>query len=400
MVLERQVASAFAVNAAMAEIAKLGLLHKITTIGERNKIQTYKCVLFDQSEREVSVGNGKGLGEQSLASAVFEALEHFFVAFPPTEGIVEIELRELLNHDLLSKEAVFQTMIRWNPSTRLFCRIYKPLHDGNEIYYPVFLSAPGQCLPEVPLSALVSVTKYATNNGTATGMGKTEALIHAVSEIVERDSIACFLLQAFIARRPVPSKEIDPGSLPTELLNLMMRAKAIIRHKIQLLDITTELGIPAILAVSHVNGYPVPFVGSGASLSKDYAIERALLETVQSFHLYNGTLRRDDETAMRSFSDLPRYQDCLRLDLTRCKLVPLAYDDMVPFNKPSNLEEHLIELVNRIFLRGYRVFFNSVYSSDSGIDCVHCIIPGLEKFHLVRSGNPVLPSDRGLKLVR
>lgn len=373
----------------------MDLNYELTTIGTQDSIQTHRCTLFDKAHKELVVGNGKGLGQQSLASAVFEALEHLFVTFPPQSGIREIPVRDIFEREELRQDPAGQIIKRWNPSTKLSCRLYKPLHDGGEIYYPLFLSAPGRGFPSIPMNALAPATKYSSNNGTAIGLGTTEALIHGISEVVERDALSCFLLQTFVAKRPKPIRLIARDRLPFELADLLREAEKIIGQNIRLLDITTDLLIPAILA-SSTTDRGVPFVGSGASLSKSYAVERSLLELVQSFHLHTDTLRREDESFLRRFANLPRYQDCLRLDLTHCSLASIRYDDMVgSYDCPENLEAYLRQLTQQVELHGYSVFFHHVYSSALGVDCVHCIVPGLEKFHLVRYGQPVLPSIRG-----
>lgn len=392
--LERSVEPSDALNIIRRELINMGLEYELTTMGAPDSIQTYRCTLLDMSHKELAVGNGKGLGPQSEASAVFEALEHLFVAFPPQSGIQEIPIGDLLGRGEVLQDPALQIIKQWHPSTRLDCRVYQSLRDGTEVFYPLFLAAPGCGIPPVARSVLAPAAKYSTNNGTATGLGKTEALIHAISEVVERDSLSCFLLQTFVARHPKPVRVIGRHSLPLGLVNLMVDAEEIIGASIQLLDITTELQIPSILAVGG-NGYGVSFVGSGASLSKSYAIERALLETVQSFHLSTAALREEDASFLRLFSKLPRYQSCIRLDLTHCPTVTVSYNDVVSYGLPENLENHLSQLIQRVEGCGYPIFFHHVHASELGVDCVHCIVPGLEKFHLVRSGQPVLPSSRG-----
>lgn len=398
--VERQVEPSMAIARAIVEITAMGLHHEIVSIRNDQGIQTYRCILYDTNGNKVSVGNGKGLGEQSLASALFEAIEHYFVAYSSHENVEDIEVSQVLDSNLFSTEAAFRPMATWNPSIPLSCRRYTSLHDESEIYYPAFLSAPGSCLPQVSRSALAPVRKYATNNGTATGMSKTEALIHSISEIIERDAISCFLLKTFISKESAPVILIDRNAVPSYLFNLMRASEFITGEEMVVLDITTEFGIPTALAFFHKSNYPVPFVGSGASLSKRYAVERAILEAIQSFHLYDKFLYDEDVAVIQSFKNLPRYQRCVQLDLTNCDITVISYDDMASCEVDENLEEYLQQQIDRVSSHKYHVYYHDLYRSASGISCVHCIIPGLEKFHLVRNGIPVLPSERGERWLR
>lgn len=63
------------------------------------------------------------------------------------------------------------------------------------------------------------------------------------------------------------------------------------------------------------------------------------------------------------------------------------------------LGEYLELLLDVMSERGFSAFFITLYQSVSGITCVHCVIPGLERFHLVRRGLRVLPGSRGLRIL-
>ncbi|WP_374018897.1 hypothetical protein ABU162_03860 [Paenibacillus thiaminolyticus] len=67
--------------------------------------------------------------------------------------------------------------------------------------------------------------------------------------------------------------------------------------------------------------------------------------------------------------------------------------------KNDSLEDYLNILINKVTNNGFKIYANVLYSSNSGITCVNCIIPGLERFHLVRHGSLVLPSLRGRKIL-
>jgi len=253
--------------------------------------------------------------------------------------------------------------------------------------------------------------KYSSNNGTATGVGVIEACIHGINELIERDATGLFLLSTFISINPSPLRLIRRKTLPLGLQELWDRAEAEIACPIRLLDITSDIEVPTCLAVARSPGLEVSHYGAGTSLDRSYAIERALLEVVQVCHLYAdgsapmGNLDREDAWILTLFDRLPRYQQCVRLDLEQViaetAYTAGAYDDLpTPGRRVTSLEEYLDLLLDRLAARGYTAY-RAVHfeSTHTGIVWVDCVVPGLERFHLVRWGAGVLPGVRGQRML-
>ncbi|WP_269320524.1 YcaO-like family protein [Alicyclobacillus macrosporangiidus] len=365
-------------------------------------IRTYRCFLYNDDGELLSVGNGKGLGDQSLASAMFESIEHLFCTYPPDTDILYVPIHIVCSQDLLASEVVFEILLQKYPDSIIPCRRYQSVFGSEQIAYPVFLATPSyvnQPFLEDSFDYAI-VSKYATNNGTAIGVNRTEALIHSISELIERDALSCFLLSTFVSRQPLPVRLIDKATLPPNLLQLIDQAESVMGIEITLIDICTDFQVPAILAVAASDVVPVPYVGSGASLSKSYACERAILETIQMFHLYSDGMIEEDIRVLNLFDQLPRYQACVRLDFADVAKESVSYENLPTYNvQDYSLHEYLSILVQRIHIKGYKAYYVPYFTSDLGTTCLHSVIPGLERFHLVRSGVPALPSRRGRKLL-
>lgn len=406
---ERCVSQRSALALAQQEIALLELSCDIQCIGE--EIRTCRCILYDQHGLEISLGNGKGIGEQSEVSAIYEALEHLFTDVAYLRDTIFFTRVAALSSSLKSDKAC-ELLQHHYPDAIIPCRSYNQFNGDTKIQYPIFLAHPEyteHCLNEDTFD-YTRLIRYTTNSGTAIGTSFEEAAIHSISEIVERDAYSLFLLQTFIRPQPFPVRIIQKHTLPEHLSALVIEVEDITKHGTLLLDITTDLGIPTICTVLLDTPHPIPYLGFGSSLSREYACERSVLEALQAWHLY-GTYQEDreedirfDTEAIERFSHLPRYQNCIKFDLATLLLdssiALLSSFDTLPIHAtPNELSTYLDLLCNLIEQKHFTIFYAKNYISSSGITCLHCIIPGLERFHLVRGGNPVVPGERGKRIL-
>lgn len=166
---------------------------------------------------------------------------------------------------------------------------------------------------------------------------------------------------------------------------------------IKLINITTENNVPSVLCIGYLKDYRYPFVGSGSSLSKDYAIERAMTEVLQSLHLFAEDIYEEDLMNENILSRFPNLVKCLKLDYNirreSYRLLP-NYDI---FN--ATVTEQLEELKNKINRTGYNIYYSKLYEMDD-ICCCRALIFGYEQFHLVRNGQIVMPSLRGMEYLK
>jgi ribosomal protein S12 methylthiotransferase accessory factor len=115
------------------------------------------------------------------------------------------------------------------------------------------------------------------SNGGASGNTLEEAIVQGFCEVVERDGVALWWYNR--ARRP----RVDLDTLGDPYVDQLREFYAGMGRSLWLLDITTDLGIPTFVGVSHRIGHPVEdiIIGFGAHLSPRLAALRALTEVNQ-----------------------------------------------------------------------------------------------------------------------
>jgi oxazoline/thiazoline synthase len=196
-----------------------------------------------------SCGNGV-TAEESEASALMQGIERYcgifhgdeirmtrrFADFPAGDAI-------LPNDILLLSEAQYaqgseglgrfdaSTEMEWSPVWSLRDERFKHLPTGLLYYFH-----------DAPSDQRIS----ADANGCAAGNKVEEAIVHGFLELVERDACAIWWYNRLQRR------EIDLDQFGDDYLrNLRTRFAADGRRSLWLLDVTSDLGIPAVVAVAH-----------------------------------------------------------------------------------------------------------------------------------------------------
>lgn len=273
--------------------------------------------------------------------------------------------------------------------------------DGESgVLVPLFLSAPWYLeAGSAPLRELLDdrcdyadLMRYSCNSGSAVGATVAEALLHALNEAIERDALSLLLVRAFLGGPGFRPRLIDPGTLPDGPARAYAVARGLTGSPVHLLDITSDLGVPTMLAYTLPTSRHPHRRGSGTSLSPSHAAWRALTELVQTTlgeRLPAGTHRGPAAPAAH-----PGLRACSRFDLGRAlreaRMVPLSSD--APAGTPG---DQVRTLVAALAARGFTAYGRTVHTLPSGVAAVHVFVPGLERFMLVTDGNLVIPGRRG-----
>jgi ribosomal protein S12 methylthiotransferase accessory factor len=113
------------------------------------------------------------------------------------------------------------------------------------------------------------------SNGLASGNSRTEAALHALYEVIERDAISHPDLDALCT-------DVDPKSITdstcSELVDRLYAAGATLR----LFHVANRFGVPCFGAELWTEDFPINALGWGAHLAPDVAAGRALTEAAQS----------------------------------------------------------------------------------------------------------------------
>lgn len=397
---ERSIDIKQAIENANMYLQGLGFDISIKTYG--GTIKTVQCEIINKNGL-YSNGLGKGIGDQAIASGMYEAIEHLYSIFatPPTD--LSIEKLELDGADnrLQSSTPDFKKIFG-NKDVFLSRKKYNSFNSSEDpLSFPYFLTNPYfNPSNSMEINALnkSSAKRYSTNSGTACGASLDEAMLHGLLEIVERDAIGIELIRTILRKIAAPVRRINLLHLPSQLNDLISVISNETKGKITIWDITSDLEIPVVLSSLSIEGEGRYF-GSGSSLSFDYAIERALLETVQSFHAHSFNGKLKPSLGDLDFSRLPNYTRCL-LD-KGCfgyrggeTLIEYHEKNKVNYSTISMpLKQQINTIIDRLKSANISAYW-TVLERDS-VFVVHIIAPKLERFHLVARGVPVAPSHRG-----
>ncbi|MFZ5622970.1 MAG: YcaO-like family protein [Gemmatimonadota bacterium] len=136
-------------------------------------------------------------------------------------------------------------------------RLY-PLAEGEPRWLPSALIYFGH--PEA------SRVGAADSNGNAAGRTRTDAIVRALLEVIERDAVAIWWYNR-LSRPPID----------------LAAAFATRGRRVWALDLTTDLGVPVVAAISaRMRGAPRISLGFGAGTDTGIALHHALLEVVQT----------------------------------------------------------------------------------------------------------------------
>ncbi len=115
----------------------------------------------------------------------------------------------------------------------------------------------------------------ADSNGFAAGATMEEAIVHAASELIERDGVGLWW------HHRVPRPGLDPDTIPSPFYQAARAGFDRDGYDLHILDVTTDLEVTVFvgLAVERATGEVVP--GFGAHLNPAIALERAVSEVGQ-----------------------------------------------------------------------------------------------------------------------
>lgn len=243
--------------------------------------------------RSVSVSQGKGSTLASAqASGLMESIEGYHAEH------IEMPLRlgswHELSRSMLVAAVDLLPALKGTPFSPHFPIPWieaEDLSTGECCWLPYEMVHTNYTLPRVAGSGCFP----ASSNGLASGNSITEATVHAVCEIIERDALAIWHQYplADINRTAINADTID-NALCIDTLQKLDSAN----QDTFIWDITSDTGIPSYLSVimdreSHSRHIGV---GSGTHLCKEVALLRALHEAVQVRTTYI-VGARDDITA-------------------------------------------------------------------------------------------------------
>lgn len=452
---EREVPLPVAVRRVTATLSALGLRAQLVDAGPGRDPSAWWCGLRGEADAAPpACGMGKGSRDEARAGALFEAVEHYLTG---SAGFAPETVELAAPADVAAgplRDDVCGALLAPMSGHRMACARYRaiggpkfgrdvlsgggfsgdglsgghlneggPSGDGRDgggpsgggrskdglsggvgVLVPLFLSAPWYVeAGSAPLRELVGdrcdyadLMRYSCNSGSAVGVTVAEALLHALNETIERDALSLLLVRAFLGGPGFRPRLIDPGTLPDRPARAYAVARELTGSPVYLLDITSDLGVPTMLAYTLPTSRHPHRRGTGTSLSPSHAAWRALTELVQTTlgeRLPAGTHRDPAAPAAH-----PALHACARFDLAQA--LPDAHVVPFPADAPAGVTagtpgDQLWRVVAALAARGFTAYGRTVHALPSGVTAVHVFVPGLERFMLVIDGNLVIPGRRG-----
>ena len=212
-----------------------------------------------------------------------------------------------------------------------------------------------------------------SSTGLASGNHPSEALCHAVFEVIERDCEWRWGRMSTAAQR---ATELDEKSVRSPMLHRLLDQLAAAEISVRMWDMTSKVGIPAFRCTVTETG-PIarsgPFAGNGCHLSAEIALSRALTEAAQSRLTYIAGSRDDiypaTYQAMNSLEHRPSASRPTRHFEERPS-VPLG----------ATFEEDLQATFQLLGAAGFRrIVAVDLTQSEFGIPVVMVLIPGMRE---------------------
>ena len=278
----------------------------------------------------------------------------------------------------------FEDRHRWNAESMIFQHVPEPFDEDEVVdWTPVWsLTAKRQRLLPTDLlyfSKGGHPSMRATSNGNAAGSSVEDAIVQGFLELVERDAVAIW----WYNRTRQPAVDLDSLGDPW-IADLRSRYEDIGRE-FWVLDVTSDLGIPVMVAISRRVDKPAEdiMLGFGAHFDPRIAARRALTELGQLLPAVAGA--RADGTGYgptdRHIRDwwltaTTENQPYLRPDENRDRRALSGYA-YTPRGDLREDVEHIVTLAGRM---GLDVLVLDQTRPDIGMPVVKVVVPGLRHF--------------------
>jgi bacteriocin biosynthesis cyclodehydratase domain-containing protein len=239
---------------------------------------------------------GKGVTElDAQVSALCEAVERYCGSRMGDEPTVRGSFRALREDAVhpdtfqLFHQRQFRDRARWNKTCAAFQHVPEPFNDDMVIEWTPVWSLTTHRQRMLPTQALyfdvnsgdTLASVRADSNGNAAGSSLEDAILQGFFELVERDAVALWWYNR--TRQP----EVDLQSFEDEFddsrIGRIHQAYTRMNRQVWVLDLTSDLSIPAMAAISRRTDKPAEdiMLGFGAHFDPRVALSRALTELGQ-----------------------------------------------------------------------------------------------------------------------
>jgi ribosomal protein S12 methylthiotransferase accessory factor len=335
--------------------------------------------------------------DQSIAAAIGEGVERYSAAYVETDRLVYGSYDELsedaihpLSFNLYSKSQYDTEGFPFQPfttKTKLSWTWGFSLQHKKLVLVPASLTYLPLYVDDIQREGRITAT---TSTGLACGNTIEEAILSAMGEVVERDSLVCFWLN----RMPVTRIVVDEGSSIFEPYTTRLAKPGLVY---QICEVTTDLGIPTMFTLLTGNSTDGRMVnaGSQANLSPTRATLKSLVEAAQGRPYIRFIIKSDpgwqykpDFSTVNSFQDhaafytrAPQHQGALDFIAAPIRVKNLSEIPDLSTGSPRGDIEVYLKLLAKHDLDVIVVDLTPPDIDEIGLKVVRVLIPGLQLLH-------------------
>jgi ribosomal protein S12 methylthiotransferase accessory factor len=242
----------------------------------------------------------------------------------------------------------------------------RSLTDGRQVLLPADL-----CLRR-PQPKRDFVVRFPLSIGSAAGTSFDGALLHGLLELIERDAASLWWRGGRLPHA------VDAREVGAEALLQALRPPGFARRRSWLLDITTDIGVPTVAAVScGSDGYGFAF-GLASRTSLASAVRAAMLEMCQLELAYAviEAKRAERGEAGLNARDRLHLDRATRINADRCLLLQPSPERAEHISIPTSAAREAI--VARLASLGIEAFFVDLTRSRFAVPVARVIAPALQ----------------------
>lgn len=337
-----------------------------------------------------SGNGGKGKSKiQAKMGAIGEAIERYSLMYHGNEYTIQASLNELEdgihpNHCMNYSDAQLQNREQTNQVSAKFYELTPvPFDPAKKIDWAPVYSMTSQkfkylpanfCYAQYPAEDEMRLYAYPDSNGCAAGNTLEEAILQGFLELIERDAAAIWWYNCI--KRPA----VDLNTLQNPYLEKVSTYYQSIGRSLWVLDITSDLGIPVFVAISHsINQDKEKILYAfGAHVDAHLAIERAIIELNQLLPIVQGQEYLTKDQMFKNWLDRQTLaaNEYLVPTKTPAKNIATDYSTLCEPTIYASVQ-HCIKVAQQ---QGLETLVLDLTQPDIGLPVVKVIVPGLRHF--------------------
>jgi ribosomal protein S12 methylthiotransferase accessory factor len=326
------------------------------------------------------VAHGKGATlTDAKVSAMMEAVERYHAEHPRLPALFNSYDEIRYSHRVVDlNDLPLAPGVSPDPRREMLWVSGRELFTEEQLWLPIELVAHRPTVPTFPGAG----TFRAGTTGLASGNELSEAMTHAICEVIERDARTLWRFQPKSQR---PLTRIDPGTVEDETCGSVLKAIHEAELAVALYDATSDVGVATIVAhvIERNPQARVPFAraqGGGTHPCRKVALLRALTEALQArLVLIEGA--RDDLEQHHYRIREPHVLDKSRAEVLGGE-TPIRFEDVSTYDTNS-FEEDLRWLMENLERAGLnQVIVVDLTREELNIPVVRVVVPGMEDAEL------------------